>query len=182
MVLRQVRQRLRGEVVCQRLEVGRILEGEHRQECPAAIQWKIKDMLGLPWFCLCLCVCSENLWGRNWNEKCHFCSVYQFPVWFMCVCVDSLRCLPVVKFQEWVFFIQMSCYKTISPAPFCLISSCINPFFWHWHQWIPTARFSFQLHVCSATVTVFPLCSLTALPITLCFSLWCSLPPDSWPW
>lgn len=33
-------------------------------------------------------------------------------------------------FRNGCSFIQMSCYKTISLAPFCLISFCINPFFW----------------------------------------------------
>lgn len=86
------------------------------------------------------------------------------------------------SFRNGCSFIRMSCYKTISPAPFCLISFCINPFFWAltrgcwWLQCLSSAAcVQWLCH------RVFPLCSLAVLPITLCFSLWCDLPPDSWP-
>lgn len=79
-------------------------------------------------------------------------------------------------FRSGCSFIQMSCYKTISPAPFCLISFCINPFWctltrgcW-WLQ-----RVSLSSSVCAGTVTVFsPVLPPCSAHHTLLFSLMCS--------
>lgn len=65
-------------------------------------------------------------------------------------------------FRNGCSFIQMSCYKTISPAPFCLISFCVNPFILDpdTRLSVAAARFSSRLH---GTVTVFSLCAPSLL-------------------
>lgn len=88
-----------------------------------------------------------------------------------------------------LFFIQMSCYKTISLAPFSLISLCANLFILDpvVKMLIVAAFFFFLLCMCDSTVMVFSLCASSVFfPSTLsgfwCFLFDVILVSDSWPW
>jgi len=88
-----------------------------------------------------------------------------------------------------LFFIQMSCYKTISLAPFCLIILCANLFILDsvMKTLIGAMCFFFLFYACNSTVIVFSLCASSMfLPSTLpgfrCVLFDVILVSDSWPW
>lgn len=78
-----------------------------------------------------------------------------------------------------LFFIQMSCYRTISLAPFCLISLCANLFILDSVMKMLIVAASFFSYVCAIALSLcFPSVYLqcSAHPHTLCLSvlsLWC---------
>lgn len=125
-------------------------------------------MLELPCFCLCLCVCSENLWGRNWNEKEHFCSA-------LCLSVSSVVYACTCGFIEMPVSCQVSgagvpsskclATKQFPLLLFASLASALTLFFLDFDMrlLVAAACFSWRLRVCHGTVTVFSLCAPSLL-------------------